>query len=94
MTTRDSRCRYTGTPELWNVMIQPSGSGSVGGRPRPARGKNSYGHGRAGAIRTVTVCPRAETAARWSPPYRKALSRVGMAHPHQESPAPPASPLL
>lgn len=37
VTTRDSRCRYTGTPELWNVMIHPSGSGSVGGRPRPAQ---------------------------------------------------------
>lgn len=23
-------------PELWNVMIHPSGRGSVGGRPRPA----------------------------------------------------------
>lgn len=36
VTTRDSLCRYTGTPELWNVMIHPSGNGSVGGRPRPA----------------------------------------------------------
>lgn len=24
-------------PELWNVMIHPSGRGSVGGRPRPAQ---------------------------------------------------------
>lgn len=37
VTTRDSLCRYTGTPELWNVMIHPSGNGSVGGRPRPAQ---------------------------------------------------------
>lgn len=37
MTTRDSLWRYTGTPELWKVMIHPSGNGSVGGRPRPAQ---------------------------------------------------------
>lgn len=24
-------------PELWNVMIHPSGKGSVGGRPRPLK---------------------------------------------------------
>lgn len=27
-------------PELWNVMIHPSGRGSVGGRPRPGIGEN------------------------------------------------------
>lgn len=28
-------------PELWNVMIHPSGRGSVGGRPRPGMWRNT-----------------------------------------------------